>query len=109
MLNEVNRGKITINEFVRLASEAPAKIWGIYPKKGSLLPGADADFTVVDMNKKRKINIDELHSKNKTSPFEGTEVKGIPEAAIVRGKFVVKDGKLTGNKGYGVLVSQALL
>jgi dihydroorotase (multifunctional complex type) len=109
MLNEVNKGKLTLNEFVRLASEAPAKIWGIYPKKGSLLSGTDADFTVVDMNKKRKINAKELHSKNKTSPFEGMEVKGIPEAAIVRGKFVVKDGNLMGRKGYGVLVSPALL
>lgn len=108
MLNEVNRGKLTLNDFVRLASEAPAKIWGIYPQKGNLLAGADADFTIVDMNIKRKILAGELHYKNKTSPFDGMEAQGFPAATIVRGKFVMKDGKLTGKKGYGALVSPAL-
>ena len=61
MLNEVNRGKLSLNDFVRLSSEGPAKVWGIYPRKGALLPGADADFTLVDMKKKRKILEKELH------------------------------------------------
>ena len=107
-LNEVNRGKLSLNDFVRLASEAPAKIWGIYPQKGNLLPGADADFTVVDMKKKGKISASGLHSKSRTSAFDGTEIQGMPIATIVRGRFVMRDGKLTGAKGYGVLVSPAL-
>jgi len=104
MLNEVNKGSLSINDFVRLASEAPAKIWGIYPKKGNLLPGADADFTIVDMKKNKVIYADDQHCKNKTSPYEGKEVKGLPVATIVRGKFVMKDGSLTGKKGFGDLV-----
>jgi dihydroorotase len=108
LLNEVNRGKITLNDFVRLASEAPAKIWGVYPRKGNLLPGADADFTVVDMKKKGKISAGGLHSKSKTSPYDGLETQGLPMAVIVRGAFVMRDGELTGEKGYGTLISPAL-
>jgi len=105
MLNEVNRGSLSINDFVRLSSEGPAKVWGVYPQKGSLLPGADADFTVVDLKMKKIINEKELHSKSRTSPYDGMEIQGLPVAAIVRGVFVMRDGELTGKKGYGRLVS----
>jgi dihydroorotase (multifunctional complex type) len=105
MLNEVNRGSLSLSDFVRLSSEGPAKVWGIYPRKGALLPGADADFTIVDMKRKSKILAKELHSKSTTSPYDGMEIQGLPVAAIVRGAFVMRDGELTGEKGYGVLVS----
>ena len=105
LLNEVNKGTISINDYVRLASAAPAKIWGIYPQKGNLLPGADADFTIVDLNMKKRISIDGLHSKSKTSPYDGMEVQGVPIATIVRGSFIMLDGRLTGKKGFGALVS----
>jgi len=105
MLNEVNKGSLTLNDFVRLSSEGPAKVWGVYPRKGSLLPGADADFTIVDMKMKKTIREKELRSKSKTSPYDGMEVQGLPVAAIVRGVFVMKDGELTVNKACGVLVS----
>jgi len=105
LLNEVNKKNLTINDVVRLLSERPAKIWGIYPQKGNLLNGADADITIVDMNMKKIIRATELHSKSKTSPYDGMEVQGVPVATIVRGSFVMKDGKLTGKKGYGILVN----
>jgi len=108
ILNEVNKGRLSINDFVRLASASPAKIWGIYPQKGSLQTGADADFTVIDMNKKQKILAGESHSKSKTSAYDGMETQGAPVATIIRGKFVMKDGCLTGSKGFGKLVSPAL-
>jgi dihydroorotase (multifunctional complex type) len=104
MLNEVNKGKLSLNDYVRIASEAPAKVWDIYPKKGSLRESADADFTVVDMNMKKVITADGLHSKSKTTPYEGMEVQGCPVATIVRGKFVMRDGELTGVKGHGIQV-----
>jgi len=107
LLNEVNKGNLTINDYVRLSSERPAKIWGLYPQKGNLKPGADADITIVDMNKKKIIRASELHSKSKTSPYDGMEVKGEPVAVIVRGAFVMRDGKLVGKKGYGELVRPA--
>jgi len=104
MLNEVNKGRLTINDYARLASEAPAKIWNIYPQKGNLLPGADADITIIDMNMKKIIKESELHSKSKTSPYDGMETQGVPVASIVRGRFVMRNSELTGKKGYGVLV-----
>ena len=105
MLNEVNKGNLSLNDYARMASEATAKIWDIYPRKGSMLAGTDADFTVVDMKKKGVIRIDELHSKSKTCVYDGIETQGIPIATIVRGKFIVRDGELTGAKGGGVLIS----
>ena len=105
LLNEVNKGSLSLNDVARLLSEKPAKIWGIYPQKGNLQSGADADITIVDMNLKKIIHSSELHSKSKTSPYDGMEVKGMPIATIVRGFFVMKDGKLTGKRGYGVLVN----
>jgi len=105
MLNEVNKGRISLNDFVRLASLMPAQTWNLYPQKGNLQDGADADITIVDMEMRKKITASELHSKSKTTPYEGMEVQGCPIATIVRGKFVIKDGKLTGNKGYGSLVT----
>jgi len=108
LLNEVNKGSLSLCDIVRLASEMPAKVWGIYPQKGSLLPGTDADFTVVDMKIKKKISINELHSKSKTSPYDGEEIQGVVVATIVRGKFVVKNDRLTGKKGGGVLISPVL-
>jgi dihydroorotase-like cyclic amidohydrolase len=59
------------------------------------------------MNKKRKIAACESHSKSKTSAYDGMEVQGAPVATIIRGRFIVKDGCLTGTKGYGKLVSPA--
>jgi len=105
MLNEVNKGRISLNDFVRLTSEGPAKTWGLYPQKGNLQDGADADITIVDMKMRKKITASELHSKSKTTPYEGMEVQGIPVATIVRGSFVMKEGRLTGCKGYGLLVT----
>ena len=108
LLNEVNNGRLTINDYVRLASEMPAKVWGVYPQKGNLLAGADADITIVDMTAKKIITEGGLHSKSKTSPYDGMEVQGLPVATIVRGTFVMRDGQLTGKKGYGNLVRPAL-
>jgi dihydroorotase len=108
MLNEVNKGTLSLNDFVRLASEAPAKIWDIYPQKGNLLPGADADFTIVDMGKTNKIRKSEMHSKSRNYPYDGLEVQGIPAATIVRGKFIMRDGNLTGSKGFGSHISSAV-
>jgi len=105
LLNEVNSGKLGINDFVRLTSENPAKIWGIYPQKGCLKPGADADLTIADMNMKKTLCASELHSKCKTTPYDGMEVTGVPVCTIVRGEFVMKDCKFSGKKGFGKLVS----
>jgi dihydroorotase len=89
MLTCVNRGLLTFSRYVRLASEAPAKRWGLYPKKGSISVGADADFTVVDPKKEWTIDPAQFQSKAKYSPFDGFEAKGAAVYTIVRGRIVM--------------------
>lgn len=94
MIDAAGRGRITLNEVVQLLSENPAKLFGIYPNKGSMEVGTDADFTLVDMNKNHLIREEELHSISKVTAFDGYETKGYPVGTIVRGKTVMKDGKI---------------
>jgi dihydroorotase len=96
MLTQVNAGKLTLNQYVKLGSENPAKVWDMYPQKGSLQIGSDGDLTIVDMKKEGIIKSENLHSKTKVTPFDGWKVKGMPIYTILRGKVVVKDGKLIG-------------
>jgi hypothetical protein len=101
MLNEVNRGRMTIERYVAWSAAAPARAWGLYPRKGSLQPGSDADFVIVDMAREREIRGALLHSKSKITPFEGMRVRGVPVCTVVRGRVVVRDGELVGEPGWG--------
>jgi len=103
MLTEVNKGKMTLNHYVKLASENPAKVWQIYPKKGAIRLGSDGDVTIVDMDKEGVIDVNKLHSKNKPSPWHGWKVKGMPVYTIVRGHVQMRDGEPVG-KPIGKLV-----
>jgi dihydroorotase len=107
MLTAVNRGLLSLNDYARLASAAPARLWGLYPQKGSFAVNTDADLTIVDMNRAGVIRNGALHSKHGTSPYDGFETVGAPAAALVRGNFIMKDGVLTGKPGFGRLVSPA--
>lgn len=103
-LTEVGRGRLTLEEYVRLASENPAKLWGFYPQKGSLLPGTDADLTIVDLEREGTIRNSDLHGKSKEGVFDGVKTKGKAVSALVRGRFVLKDEVLLTEPGYGRLV-----
>lgn len=96
MLTQVNAGKITLEKFVEITSQNSARIFGLYPRKGCIAPGSDADFTVVDLDAEGFIKASELHSKNKYTPFDGSQVKGRIIYTIVRGNIVVENGKLIG-------------
>ena len=96
MINEVSKGRITINQLVSILSENPAKIFGIYPQKGSLEIGTDADITIVDLNVKTTIKKENLHSKSKVTPFDGFAITGAPVQTIVRGRTVAKNGEIVG-------------
>jgi dihydroorotase len=96
MLTEVNKGRMTLNHYVRLASENPARVWQMYPKKGAIRLGSDGDVTIVDMNKEKTIDGEKLHSKNTPTPWHGWKVKGVPIYTIVRGHIQMKDGEPVG-------------
>lgn len=103
MLDAVNKNRLTLQKLVAILSENPAKQFGIYPRKGSLLPGTDADITIVDLNKNTVIKKENLHSKSKITAFDGFELKGTPVATIVRGQMIMKDGKIV-SKPTGKLI-----
>jgi allantoinase len=94
LLNAVSEGKITLKQVCDVLSENPAKQYGIFPKKGSLAVGTDADITVVDMNAEMVIKRENLHSKSKVTAFDQFPVKGVPVATIVRGVTVMEDGEI---------------
>ncbi len=105
MLTFVDQGRFTLEEWVRRHSMRPAQIWGMYPQKGSLMVGTDADFTIVDPD--REWTLDDartLHSKNCVTPFEGESFVGKPIATVVRGEVVFEDGEVVGESGYGTRV-----
>ncbi|MDD3222753.1 MAG: amidohydrolase [Clostridia bacterium] len=105
-LNGVNEGKLTLNQVAKMTSKNTARIYGLSPDKGTITPGTDADFTIVDMNLKKSIKSEELKSKCKWSPYEGVELKGWPVMTIVRGKVVYDHGKIAGEAGYGKYVQR---
>src|SRR5215831_19234411 len=97
----VRQGRISMNRFVEITSTAPAKIFGLYPRKGSMGVGADADLVVWDPEKKHTLSVKTLHMRVDYSPLEGREVTGFPSVVMQRGKVLAKDGKFLGKKGDG--------
>lgn len=102
MLSEVNAGRLTLCDYVRLSAYNPAKTWGLYPRKGALLPGADADLALIDLSREHTLADAALQSRSKISPWNGRRVKGLPLHTLVRGRFVMKDRRLSeGAQGWG--------
>jgi len=102
MLTEVNAGRMSISDYVRMSSYNPARIWGLFPHKGNLAPGADADIALVDLGREHTIRDAEIQSRSKISPWDGRRIKGLPVHTIVRGRFVMKDRVLVAaTKGWG--------
>lgn len=101
MLDAVNRDLISLERLVEVFSSNPAQINGLYPVKGDLLLGSDADVVVVDMDKPFHIRGEDLHTIQKITPYEGMEGKGGPVTTLVRGKVVYEDGEVVGKPGYG--------
>jgi dihydroorotase len=107
MLTEVNAGRLTLERLVALTAANPAKVWDLYPHKGTLRVGADADIVLVDMDRTATIDQKKLHSKQKISGWHGRAVKGVPVRTIVRGRTVMLDGEMIGTPGWGKPVLQS--
>lgn len=99
----LNKKGMNLQQFVQLMSTNAAKVFGLYPKKGSILPGMDADLTIIDQHKKWTIDATnpKMYYECGWSPFDGVEVEGDIEATIVRGKVVYTGGEVIGEQGYG--------
>ena len=102
ILTEINRGRANLMDYVRWSAVAPAKAWGIYGTKGVIAPGAHADIALVDMQQAGVLSQNRLQSISKISPWHGRAVQGYPLHTLVRGRFVMRDGKLVADAaGWG--------
>ena len=90
----VNQNRISINRFVEMVSALPAKIFGLYPRKGIIREGSDADLVIWDPDKEITISAQTHHQHCDINIYEGMKVKGAPETVIVNGKVAIKDGEL---------------
>ena len=97
----VNSGRLTVNEFVAITSTNAAKIFNIYPRKGSISVGADADLAIWDPIRERTISKETHHQNVDTNIFEGMTVKGINTVTISQGKIVYQDGEIRTERGVG--------
>lgn len=105
ILTAVNQGHLTLQDVVRLCSENPSKAFGIHPRKGVIRPGADADFTVVDMDARGVFRDEDAASKVGYTSWEGMGFHGQAKYTIVRGRVIMDNGRIVGEPGYGKMVS----
>jgi dihydropyrimidinase len=104
----VAKGRITLEHFVALTSTNHAKMYGLYPKKGSIAVGADADLVVWDPRRKEKIRQEILHHGSDYTPWEGFEVVGWPIKTILKGRLAFDEGRITGAPGDGQFLSRKI-
>ncbi|MCX5788183.1 MAG: amidohydrolase family protein [Elusimicrobia bacterium] len=101
MWDAVAKGRLSPQRFVDITATTPAKMFGLYPQKGSIVPGADADILLLDPNKKYTISAKTHHMNVDYSPYEGKIVDGSVQDVFVRGEQMVKAGKFVGKHSHG--------
>jgi D-hydantoinase len=97
----VNKSRISLRRLTQVMSEAPARIFGLYPRKGTIRQGADADLTIVDLKRRYRIDAEIFECAGDFSPFDGWRVRGGPVITVVRGNVVAECGQIVGSAGYG--------
>ncbi|MEO7273146.1 MAG: dihydropyrimidinase [Vicinamibacterales bacterium] len=102
----VRTGRISLNRFVELTSTSPAKIFGLFPRKGTIAPGSDADIVIFDPAKTMRLGVETLHMKVDYNPYEGREVTGVTETVISRGRVIIDDGRFVGRAGDGTFLKR---
>lgn len=103
----VRAGRITLNRMVELLATNPAKLFGLYPRKGTIAPGSDADIVIFDPTRSKTITAADQHSESDYNLYEGTEVTGDIDTVLVRGTVVVDGGELKVEPGFGQFVKRA--
>ncbi len=103
----VAAGRFSVNRFVELVSTTPAKLFGLYPRKGTIAVGSDADLVIFDPNRKHTISAKTHHMRVDYSMFEGIQVMGMPVTVLSRGRVVVESDKFLGRAGTGEFVKRS--
>ncbi|MEW5291103.1 dihydropyrimidinase [Erwinia papayae] len=102
----VMTGRISRSRFVALTSSNPARLFGLWPEKGSLLPGSDADLVLFDAHKNQTIHHHQLHDNGDYSPWEGFRCQGWPTMTLSRGEIVCRQGQFTSHAGHGQFIAR---
>ena len=102
----VNKGKITLNKYVEVASTNAAKIFGMFPKKGTIAVGSDADIIIFDPNEKHTLSANTHHMNVDYNAYEGWELTGKVKTVLLRGKMVIDDNTCLVSKGYGQFIKR---
>ena len=97
----VRKGRIDLNTFVAVTSTNAAKIYGLYPRKGTIAVGSDADLVIFDPHQEEIISAKTHHMRVDYSMFEGIQIKGAPRTVLSRGRAVIEGGKFVGKPGAG--------
>jgi dihydropyrimidinase len=103
----VGKGRLAVEDFVALTSTNVARMLGVYPRKGTIAIGSDADIVIYDPDSNWTLHSTDLHMKTDYTPFEGVSIKGRPRMTIVRGEIVMQDGQLLGQPTHGQFVATA--
>jgi dihydropyrimidinase len=102
----VKRGRLDLDRFVDAASTRAAKLFGLFPRKGTIAVGSDADLVVYDTNYRGTVSAKAQHTNNDYNGFEGTQIEGRPSVVTVRGKVQVRDGEFIGERGRGKMLKR---
>ena len=103
----VRTGRISMNRFVELTSTSPAKIFGMFPKKGTIAPGSDADIVIFDPDRTMTLSAKTHHMKVDYNPYEGRQVTGVTETVVSRGRVIVEEGRFVGRAGAGSFLKRS--
>lgn len=103
----VEKGRISLNQFVDIMSTRSAKLFGLYPQKGTIAVGSDADVVIFDPSAERVISAETHHMAADYNPFEGMKIKGEPVSVLSRGEYVIKDKQFVGKLGTGKYIKRA--
>ena len=103
----VREGRISMNRFVELTATSPAKIFGLFPRKGTIAPGSDADIVVFDPNRTITLSAKTLHMNVDYNPYEGRQVTGAADTVLTRGRLIIENGKFVGGKGGGSFLKRS--
>ena len=106
MYDAVRTGKLDINHFVDLVCTMPAKLFGLFPRKGTIAPGSDADLLIFDPERHMTISAANQHQRVDYTPYEGMPVQGVPDTVLLRGRVIVKEGQYVGGEGGGQFLAR---
>ena len=104
MLTQVNQGRLTLSKLVSVMAEVPAREYGIFPQKGALQVGSDADMVIVDIEREKTVSDADLVTTPKYSAFHGYPMKGIPVMTLLRGEVVMEEGRVVSSSPHGTFV-----